>query len=481
MLKSRRMDFAGRLSALVVVAVAAPSAASAQAGNDAVPTFVEVAPILQARCETCHRAGSIGPMALTSYEDARRYASTIRRKVTAGEMPPWHLDKSIGIQDFKNDISLSDQEIETLVRWVDGGTPMGDPARFPAPRDWGDFDSAWEYEAHFGRPPDLVIASPTYLVPANELDQWPQLAVDVGLEAPRWVRGVEVRPADPETRYVFHHANPAVRQPSGGYGLGQASAGTVGYIFPDDTGQLLEPEAKITWAMHLFPIERDVEATLQLGIWLYPEGVTPEFVTPGEVIYEASQSTGFGHEAQPASLALVAEDRGDGGGRGGVSTEPQFPRQADLLIPPNSVVTYRGVYVMDKPARIFSIRGHMHLRGRHQVLEVIYPDGRWEVLNKLDWDHRWQTAFLYEDWAMPLLPKGTVVLVTNIFDNTVNNPRNPAPDQWAVRGERTIDEMSHTRLGINFFDREEDFERLVREREQLLAERRGVPVAAARR
>lgn len=462
--------------ALGLLAVCAPSGAS---GQEAAPTFVDVAPILQQNCEKCHRDGSIGPMELTSYEQVRRWSTMIRRKVTSREMPPWHIDKTIGIQDFKNDVSLSDHDIETIVRWIDGGTPMGDPALFPTPLQWGDFDGAWEYQAHYGRPPDLVLKSPSYRVPADELDQFPELTMDVPMSTPRWVQGVEVRPADAETNYVFHHANPSINQAGGNFGIGQASAGTVGYIFPDDTGQLIEPGATVTWAMHLYPIDRDVDATLQLGIWLYPEGETPEFDTPGEVIYEASQSTGFGFERQASSPALVTEDRGTGGARGGVSSEPQLPRQADLLIPPNSVVTYRGVYVMDKPARIFSIRGHMHLRGQHQILEVIYPDGRWEVLNKLNWDHRWQTAFLYEDWAMPLLPKGTVLMVTNVFDNTANNPHNPAPDQWAVRGDRTIDEMSHSRIGINYFDSEEDFQRLVRERELLLAERRGMPLAAA--
>ncbi|MBM4184223.1 MAG: cytochrome c [Gemmatimonadetes bacterium] len=467
--------------AFVLVGASAPSEASGQATGEAVPTYVDVAPILQQNCETCHRVGSIAPMSLTSYQDARRWASQIRRKVTSREMPPWHLDETIGIQDFKNDISLSDEEIATITRWVDGGTPMGDPARLPPPLTWGRFDSEWEYEEHFGRPPDLVISSPTYRVPANELDHWPELTVDVPVGTARWVRGVEVRPADPETRYVFHHANPSVRQASGNFGIGQASAGTVGYIFPDDTGQLLEPDAQLTWSMHLFPIDRDVDATLQLGLWLYPEGESPEFVTPGEVIFEASQSTGFGFESQASSPALVTEARGSGGGNLGVSTEPQMPRQADLLIPPNSVVSYRGVYVLDRPARIYSIRGHMHLRGKYQIIEAIYPDGRWEVLNKLNWDHRWQTAFLYEDHAMPLLPKGTVLMITNVFDNTANNPRNPAPDQWAVRGDRTIDEMSHTRIGINYFNNEEDFQRLVREREALLAARRGTPVADAAR
>ena len=437
---------------------------------DGVTFTRDVAPILQAKCETCHREGSIGPRPWTTYEEVRPFAPLIRARVLNREMPPWPMDKTIGIQEFKNDISLDDDQIRTIVDWVDSGAPMGDPAHMPPPLEWAAFDEEWQYEDHFGRPPDLVISSPSYLVPANELDHWPYLEVGIPeLTEERWVQGVEMRPADPETRYVFHHANPSLQQEGGNVGVGHSAAGTVGYIFPDDTGQPLKPGVQVRFGMHLFPIDRDVNAVLNLGFWLYPEGETPEFQTPGEVIHEASQSTGFGHEV--ASNAGFGPDRGSGGGRGGVSSEPQFPRQVDLLIPPHSTVTFRGVYVMDKPARIHSLRGHMHLRGKYQIIEAIYPDGRWEVISKLNWHHAWQTAFLYEDHVMPLLPKGTVLTVTNVFDNTADNPHNPDPNQWVVRGDRTVDEMTHARIGITYFDNEEDFERLVREREQLIVER----------
>ena len=144
-------------------------------------------------------------------------------------------------------------------------------------------------------------------------------------------------------------------------------------------------------------------------------------------------------------------------------------RQGDLLLPPNTWSTYRGVYVMDRPARLELARAHMHLRGRYQILEAVYPDGRWEVINKFNFDHNWQTAFLYEDDVMPLFPKGTVLIVTGVFDNTAGNPHNPDPDQWVVRGDRTSDTMCHFRMGLTYFDDQEEFERVVREREELLA------------
>ena len=120
--------------------------------------------------------------------------------------------------------------------------------------------------------------------------------------------------------------------------------------------------------------------------------------------------------------------------------------------------------MLDRNIRVHSIRGHLHLRGKNQIVEAVYPDGTWEVINKLNWDHAWATAFLYEDEAMPLMPKGTVLIVTSVWDNTVNNPHNPDPTQWVVRGDRSVDEMGHVRLGVTYLS-DEEFEEMVRERE----------------
>ena len=98
----------------------------------ATPTFTkDVARIFQEKCEACHRPDSIAPMSLVTYEEARPWARSIRDRVRARQMPPWHIDKTIGIQDFKNDRSLSDEQIDTVVRWVDAGAPKGDPKDMP--------------------------------------------------------------------------------------------------------------------------------------------------------------------------------------------------------------------------------------------------------------------------------------------------------------------------------------------------------------
>ncbi len=475
-----------RVDLLIVGAMAgvgclglAPTLLSAQ--SDAPVVFTaDVAPIIQENCVKCHQPEGIGPMPLRSYEEVKPYAPLIRMRVMKGEMPPWPLDKTIGIQDFKNDISLTDDEIQTIVQWIDSGAPMGDPADMPPPveRRLGEY---WEFEKAMGGPPDLVIASPAYTVTANGRDHWPvldKMVEEMGLTEKRWIRAAELRPGSPETFKVFHHANVSMIQGRDRVGVAPSAVGTTGYIYPEDAGQPIKPgEANFSFNMHLYPQEEDVVAVLELGLWLHPADDPPPFETRGEVVHEASQSTGFGFDVNAGLTSkAIGGVRGSGGGGGagrgkGVSSDPQFPRQVDLLISPNSIAMYRGVYVMDRPARIHSLRGHMHLRGKYQIIEAVYPDGRWEVMNKLIWNQGQQTAFLYEDYAMPLLPKGTVLMITNVFDNTASNPNNPAPNQWVTRGERTVDEMSHARIGMTYFDKEEDFERLVREREQILAER----------
>ena len=126
---------------------------------------------------------------------------------------------------------------------------------------------------------------------------------------------------------------------------------------------------------------------------------------------------------------------------------------------------FRGTYVLDKPARIHDLRGHMHKRGKYQMVELIYPDGRYELINKLNWSEGWHTTFVYETDKRPLLPKGTVMMVSSYFDNT-KREGNPDPDQWVVAGSRTVDEMAHIWIGITYFDKESDFDELVAARKR---------------
>jgi mono/diheme cytochrome c family protein len=436
------------------------------AGAQDVTFTRDVAPIFQQKCQACHRPGTVAPMSLLTYEDARPWARAIKDQVIQRVMPPWPLDKTIGIQEFKNDISLTDEQIATIAQWVDAGAPRGDPADLPPSVKWPSVDQ-WNYEAIFGRPPDLVVTSPAYRVRPGYIDEWPTREIEIpetDLPEERWIRAVELRPGNDDSRYVFHHANPSLIPPDAEtgeerrerYSLVQSAVGTEGFIYPDNEGRRIIPGSTVRFGMHLWPLEdREVDAILQVGLWLYPKEEKPQFETEGEVLFQVQQGTRSGKVSERGPTT---------------SQDLQLPTHSDLLIPPNSIATVRGIHVLPKNARIHSLRGHMHFRGKYQIVEVIYPDGRWETVNKLDWDHGWHTAFLYEDHAMPLLPKGTTIILHSVFDNTAANRYNPDPDQWVAGGRRSADEMSHLRFGITWYE-DEEFENMVAERERVLTER----------
>ena len=299
--------------------------------QDGSPTFAEhVAPILQQSCQQCHQEGGMAPMALTTYDEVRPWASLIKSKVESRMMPPWHVDKRVGIQEFKNDISLEDEEIRTVVAWVDGGAPLGDPAKLPPPVEWPDW-TAWELEEMLGRPPDMVISSEPYTIDPNGLDQWwePEVPIE-GLTETRWAMAVETKPTE-TGRPATHHAN-SYKIPLGADNSSSAiSRFVVGKrweVFPADTGMQFEPGDRVLWNIHYFPIGKPVlDDVVQVGVWFYPDGYVPEQQTVGE--------SGF------SSL------------RAGQT----------ILIPPHGTQVTPGVHVLEQPARIYSLRAHQHLLG----------------------------------------------------------------------------------------------------------------------
>ena len=439
-----------------VIVMPAPVAAQSA---DAVTYAKDVAPILQQNCQVCHREGSVAPMTLLTYEDARSFAPLIKYQVSNRFMPPWPLDVGVGIQHFKNDPSLTDDEIETIVQWVDAGAPLGDPADLlpnPVLPGWG---GTWAFEDELGREPDVIITSPGYTVRANGMDQWPNLypvemTPELGITGERWVRAVELKATKPEFYGVFHHGSARVinRMPEDVYQgpgthqpppeirasqrdqLAEAAVGVRGAIYPEGTGRLLKEGDQVLFNPHFYPakLTEDLEdVSLQVGVWLYPEGEIP-YPTEGDIVFDQTSMAGM--EDNP------------------------------LIIPPNSQAIYKTAVRLEGNAKVHALRGHMHLLGGYNILEVLYPGGRYELINKLDWDQRWHTQFIYEDDWAPLWPEGTTIMITTVFDNTTNNAQNPDPDQWVLGRSRTVDEMWRLRLGMTFYS-DEDFARLVAERE----------------
>ena len=408
----------------------------------------DVAPILYENCVQCHRPGSFAPMSLLTYETARMYAPRMKNKVQNRQMPPWHVDRTVGIQAFDNDASLTNEEIETIVRWADGGALKGDDADMPAPPMLAE-GGAWALEERFDRPPDVVVSSAPYDVIANGQDQWwgPSEEFE-GIDEDRWIKAYEFKPAYPNGLKVVHHGHTNLRVGGQFVGIAHYGVGKRYETFPEGVGMLLPAgEAEVSWNIHYFPVGEAVEDdVVDVGLWFYPEGERPEIETRGEVLYRVDRMNGM-------------------------------PRGGDILIPPYGEQVLQGVHVLTSPTLLSSFRPHMHMRGKEMSMEAIYPDGRREMLGKVsDYRHIWQLSYQFEEDAKPLLPAGTMLLFTSVFDNSAENPLNPDPNQWVVFGRRGVDEMSHMWVGTTVLEQEEYDTMLARrlERQQRLATQDGV-------
>ncbi|HKF69172.1 MAG TPA: cytochrome c, partial [Vicinamibacterales bacterium] len=266
--------------ALVTVLLVPGAALAADTPQSKTTTFTkDIAPIFQEKCESCHRTGSIAPMSLVTYQEARPWAQSIANRVKTRQMPPWHLDKTIGIQKFKNDRSLSDDQIDTILRWVAAGSPQGDPKDMPAPKIWSD-EAKWNFASKYGQP-DLVIKAPEYTMPAVAQDVWWRPSVATGLTEPRWVRAIEIRPATIKGRRITHHALARLQQPEdlpkelftndpnvAGDGLFMEWAvGKQGDEMRPGSGRLMLPGSKIVFEMHYHAVGEEITDHVELAVY----------------------------------------------------------------------------------------------------------------------------------------------------------------------------------------------------------------------
>lgn len=421
----------------VMAMVASPAVA-----QDAEVTYArDVAPILQEKCQICHQPNSVAPMSLLNYEEVRTYASLIKVKVADRVMPPYHINRTVGIQDFKNDRGLTDEQIETIVSWVDQGAVYGNPEDEPAPMDFPD-PNRWQLADQFGEP-DLIIKSEPYTLDAVTQDKWFRPTVPTGLTEPRWVRAIEIKPAYPNGRKIVHHVLAFLLQREEGGVAGLASTasdagirgglfmewavGKVGEVFAEDAGKLMLPGSQISWEVHMHAIgEEVVDNVVELGVYFYPRDYVPENRTILNIFQAVDE---------------------------------------ELDIPPGEVTVTQNFHVMQAPGRIENFQPHMHMRGKAMSMEAIYPDGRKELLSSVDnFQWNWHVNYVYETDVAPLLPKGTTLVFTAWHDNTAANPNNPDPRQWVGYGDRTVDEMAHVWVDVTYLEQDE-FERQVAARE----------------
>jgi hypothetical protein len=367
--------------------------------------------------QNCHRPDGVAPMSLVSYEEVRPFARAIKQRTSIGPhrgvMPPWYIEKNVGIQKYKNDPSLSDAEIAAIGRWVDNGAPLGNPADLPPHKKFDNLNS-WTIGA-----PDLVVSTKEILVKANAPDWWGEIdPVPLGLTEDRYVAALQVREVNDVPskdtggrttvggRFVFHHMIWATDQGGGGGTNTPWPVHEVGRgadFFPPEAGRLLKAgESVVSNSVHLHSNGRDTKAHLEIGFKLYPKGYRPT-VKPS-----FSRSLGNG---------------------------------VDISIRPNEANQQLHAYtVLQEHTKITSFEPHLHAPGSRMCLEAIWGFNI-QTLTCAGYDHNWVRGYDYADDAAPLLPKGTILHIIGYMDNSPANRNVPDPRNWQGSGNRSVANM----------------------------------------
>jgi peroxiredoxin len=360
----------------------------------------QVARILQRQCVECHRAGEIGPFALTDYDEVVGWADMILEVVNDGRMPPWHASREHA--EFKNARHMTVAEKETLARWVASGAPYGDESQLPEPPS---YVSGWQLP----RQPNQVItmSDRAFTVPADGSVEYQYFVVDPGFTEDRWVTAAQVIPGNAA---VVHHSIVFIRPPDGRRfrGVGWLSAyvpGQRAYPLPPGCARFVPAGSKLVFQQHYTPNGQRQEDLTRVGLLFgEPEQITHELIT------------------------LVGIDQ-------------QFE------IPPHDPAFTVEAHVRDLPGRgeMLSIMPHMHLRGKAFRCWISDMQGERVLLDVPRYDFNWQ--HLYQ-LANPLpLSDVKSLWFTATFDNSKSNPFNPDPSRPVTWGDQTWEEMA-----VAFFD-----------------------------
>ena len=354
----------------------------------------QVAPILQEKCESCHRPGQVGPFPLQSYAQAKRWSAMISETVTSNRMPPWHADPRHG--DFANDRSLTAKEKATVLAWVKQGTPEGDPKKLPAPKT---FVTGW----NIGKPDVVLKMDKPFTVQATGVMPYQWFRVPTGFTEDKWIQAAEVKPG---ARSAVHHVLVFVDDKKGGRMSANGLDGFVGeyvpgespMVFPDGIAKKIPKGADLMFQVHYTPNGVEQKDQSELG-----------FIFAKEPPKEIADTVGI--------LAM------------------------NLRIPPGAE-SYKSSRSFTVPvnATVYSYSPHMHVRGKAFRISATYPDGKQEILLSVPkYDFNWQTRYMLREPKK--FPVGTKLLVEAWYDNSAKNPFNPDPTKTVTWGEQTFDEM----------------------------------------
>jgi mono/diheme cytochrome c family protein len=394
------------------------TASSARAAGRTVTFTRDVAPILQANCQGCHRPGEIAPFSLLTYDDAQSWAPLIKEYTQKRLMPPWKPVDGYG--EFQDARRLTPEQIRTLADWVDAGAPVGDPADLPPPRQ---FTNGWV----LGPPDQVLDAGEAYEVPADGPDVYRNFPLPYQPEEDQWVTAVEVRP---DQRSVVHHAvifidperkslaldraNPGPGYTSSGGGVGFFPADGLGGWVPGNTPRFAPPG---------LGIKIPAGARLVLQIHYHPDGEPHQ------------DRTRIGLHFAKAPI------------RQPVYTLPLY--NLGFAIPPGAE-RYKVTASLPVPTDMtaWGVIPHMHLLGREMQVRAVLPDGAVRPLVWItDWDFHWQETYYFKEPVK--LPQGSRLELVAYYDNSAKNPDNPNHPPQTVRwGEQTTDEMCLAVLGV---------------------------------
>ena len=440
----KRALFIATLLALCVSDQASRAAGTRVQTPGTTPTFNrDVAPILLTHCVGCHRPDGVGPMSLLTFDAARMYASRIRQKVTAQEMPPWYADRRYG--EFKNARGLTQGEIDMLLAWIEGGTPQGDgnppsPPKFP-PDGW---------HVQLNRPPDAILELPfgEFELPAS--GEVPTFTVWMKLpfRQDRYIQAIEMRPS---VRNAVHHSSMSLASLPAGTTIGRAAVFPGGPVLdgvpvfrdgrsvtissgesfgrpvmfyvpgggvtqlPDGLAKRFGRDDYLAWGLHLMSTGKAEKLRVQIGLW-----------------YARGQPH---HEVQTWTVndRLLVEGKE-------ISPDPNGNRTVPNIPPRVESWSMTGILRIDQDITIYSLWPHMHFRGKDMTFVLRQPNGKEETLLSVPhYNPHWQITY---ELAKPLkIRRGSTITAYGHYDNSTKNPHNPAPDAEVRFGPQSTDEM----------------------------------------
>ena len=388
---------------MILLLIAAVSLAGPVTAQQ-VTFYRDVLPILQNRCQECHRQGQMAPMPLTTYQETRPWAKAIRQAVLTRKMPPWFADPCCG--KFANDRSLSASEVETLAKWVDSGAQKGKEADAPPPKFWPE---GWNIGTSNTAPDKVVEMPQAFQVPAKGAVEYQYFIVPTGFKEDRWVQQVEVRPKE---RSVVHHAVVYIREPGDTWTRGPTKAdilavyapGSAPDVYPVGMAKLVKAGSDLVIEVHYTPSGKAVKDRIKVGMVFA--------------------------KARPAKRVLTLQ------------------MDSESFVIPAGESNYRvSVWgTLPNDALLVGFFPHMHLRGKEFEYTRILANGQPETMLRVKpYDFHWQ---LYYQLATPMpLKKGTKLNWIATYDNSAENRLNPDPTVDVRYGHQSWDEMM-----VGFFD-----------------------------